>query len=153
MKAWDTWGSNDHAHHCSKDQTDSYKHLYILKRNTDEGTREGKHSHHPEFYSAVQEGSRVAASESCASSSFTDSQQQQNRSSSMALALRLPLLNRREEMPGETRLDKRGGATTVSGIVGHVGAKTIGSRHSRKVTLFLCQVSIGGSATKDGNFQ
>ena len=126
-------GSNDRTHHRSKEQRDRYKRICILKRNTDEGTGQGTKFNHSECYSAIQERHMIAAADPSTPPSFST-----YRSSSMALSLSLNHLLPiwREEIRDETRLGNRGGgATTASGILGHLAAKTTGARHSRKVTL------------------
>ena len=42
VTAWSILGSSGHTHHCSKEQRDRYKQIYILKRNTDGRTRDAK---------------------------------------------------------------------------------------------------------------
>ena len=50
-------------------------------------------------------------------------------SSSRALVFQSSPLIWQEEIPGERRHGTRGEATTASGILGHLGAKTNGARH------------------------
>ena len=72
--------------------------------------------------------SRIAAADPSAPASYTDSQQQQQQQQgSRFFNLLLPIWQ--EEIPGESRLGTRGGATTASGRLGHRGAKTNGARH------------------------
>ena len=102
----------------------------ILNRNTDGHTRDCKNSSHLELQSANQERLQTAAADPSARQ--VSSKNRVAAAAKFAAAARLSLVNLnhltilvwREETPCERRFGNRGGATTASGILGHLGAKT-----------------------------
>ena len=134
VTVWDILGSNDHTHHCSKEQRDRCKQFHILKMNTGGRGSGCRNSHHPEFYSAVQERHLIPSSDPFAPPSFskTDSQQQQKSQQQHRSLLKSSSSNLAERDSW-----RGGGPTTASGILGHLGAKINGARHSRKVMFFF----------------
>ena len=143
LEALEMLVSNDYTHHCSKEQRDRYKQTHFLKRNFDGCTRENAQTH--TILNSTQQFKKDRGLQSPIPLHLRVSP---SRSISRALVFNLPLLIWQEEIPGEMRLGERGVATTASGVLCHLGAKTNGSRRSREV--IFC-ILTRRSATKDGN--